>query len=97
MESDPKAVPVWPMPIIGTAILTMSLNDPNSLGRQGHVVQQYGERILVEWFSWVDGEPTFATWHTLHDATERRWRFFRSVEDANQYCERNNLKLTDAL
>lgn len=78
--------------IIGAGIHTMK--SPNQIDRQGHVVQQHGDRILVEWFSWAMGEATYATWHSLDEAATQKWRFFESMDDARSYYDANVYRLT---
>ena len=76
--------------IIGAAVHTMNGDE---IDRQGHVVQQQDDRILIEWFEWVMGEATYATWHTLDYATSQKWRFFKSITNAKAYFDANKNRL----
>jgi hypothetical protein len=84
----------WPGSLIGMAILVWSTVDgKDKFSRKGHIIERYNERILVEWFSWLTGEPMFATFHTLEEATQSEWRFFQNVEDADEYCSNNKASI----
>jgi hypothetical protein len=84
----------WPGSLIGTAILVWSTVDgKDEFSRKGRIIQRYHERILVEWFSWLTGEPLFATFHTLEEVTRSEWRFFKNIEDADAYCANNKASI----
>jgi hypothetical protein len=61
--------------------------------RKGRIIHLYHEHILVEWFSWLTGEPIFATFHTLEEVTLSEWRFFKNIEDADAYCANNKASI----
>jgi hypothetical protein len=92
MKNPISKTKAWSM--IGLAIHTMDPEHPAQVDHQGHVVQQHGDRILLEWFEWLMGEGTFATWHTLDEAAALKWRFFETVADMNSYYEANKYVLT---
>ena len=90
MKPAVKTGQVWkpkPWAVVGCGVHVMHFEKPQTVQYQGHVVHQQGDRILVQWFSWIMGEPNYATWHTLDEVTQNKWRFFESIEHANSYFE----------
>jgi hypothetical protein len=90
MKPAVKTRQAWkpkPWLIIGCGVHVMQTEKPQSVQYQGHVVQQQGDRILVQWFSWIMGEPNYATWHTFDEITQNKWRFFENIECMNSYFE----------
>lgn len=58
------------------------------VAQQGVVVIEKDTVVLIQWFSWLSGEPLAATWHELLDFVDNEeWAFFENVECMKEYFE----------
>lgn len=79
-------------PLIGAAA--------HSVDDRGHTVYQVrildvfpsgssetGDLALVQFYSWIMGEPTNRALIPLKELATRQWKLFADMEDANDYYE----------
>ena len=80
-----------PWSLVGCGVHKYTRKDGKDfVQKQGHVVMVKNDLILIQWFSWISGEPIYAHWYELISFTDdEEWAFFENVDDMREYYIEN--------